>query len=305
MTEQYFLIERSTARRTLVSSAPSPRTVKWKAMAMRRRGSVSRRIPCTAISSASSLMRCFWRMMTTSDAVQVAAARSSVSTGDVAARESPSTRIGGRPFPSPSNCSCCFHRTATSAVRATSISSPRRQTHIETVAVQLIQGPVFHEPVEGGAVMQLEAEREIGPEIGAVGIGGTALASRDRETQTHVRCGDLFIRCEPPEDIEAADVGVRPIEDADLSRWPQPNPIREQIAHVQRGAEHELTGAAQVHPAAHPEAEETEARAAVRRALGSHELLRGHEPRAEQSDRCHDHDAHQGTLAVRRAAVRP
>src|SRR5256885_13812999 len=207
MTEQYFSIERSTARRTLVTSAPSPRTVKWKAMAMRRRGSVSRRVPCTAISSASSLMRCFWRVMTTSDAVQVAAARRSVSTGDGAARESPSTRIGGRPFPSPSNCNCCFHRTVTSALRAMSISSPRRQTHIETVAVQLIQGPVFHEPVEGGAVMQLEAEREIGPEIGAVGIGGTALPSRDRGTQTHRRGGDPLLRRETPQDHQAARRG--------------------------------------------------------------------------------------------------
>ena len=33
-TEQYFSMDRATARRAFVSSAPSPRTVKWNAMAV-------------------------------------------------------------------------------------------------------------------------------------------------------------------------------------------------------------------------------------------------------------------------------
>src|SRR2546421_6823243 len=228
------------------------------------------------MSSASSLIRCFWRMITTSDAVHVAAARSNVSTGDVAVRESPSTRIGGRPFPSPSNCSCCFHRTLTSAVRggATSVPSARRQTHIHPMPMYHIEGAVFHQPIECRAIMQLEAEGEIGPQTGTVWIGGTTLAPRDRETGTDVRRGELLLLRESPQNVETADVRVRTVEDADLRGWPQPNPVREQIPHVQRRAEHELAGAAQVHTTADTEAEESDARAPVRRALGRHELLR-------------------------------
>src|SRR2546423_1203410 len=153
------------------------------------------------MSSASSLIRCFWRMITTSDAVHVAAARSNVSTGDVAVRESPSTRIGGRPFPSPSNCSCCFHRTVTSAVRggATSVPSARRQTHIHPMPMYHIEGAVFHQPIECRAIMQLEAEGEIGPQTGTVWIGGTNLAPRGASiVQESVHCNRRGGPGQPP-----------------------------------------------------------------------------------------------------------
>src|SRR6266545_7895370 len=273
-TEQYFASERSTARRTFTSSAPAPRTAKCNAIAVNRRGSVSRRVPCTDTSRASSLIRCFWRMITTSDAVHVAAARSSSSTGDVAAVESPSTRIAGRPAPAPSNCRLRSQRIVTAAVRATSIAATRRKTDVQPVAAQAIHGVILEQPVERRAVVQLDAEGEVEPEIRALRIGAAALASRHAEAEADIRRRDFLVVREAPQRFHVADVGVGAVEDADLRRGAQPHAIGEQVADVERGADHELAIPAQVHAPAHAEAEQSDARAPVPGVLGRLELLR-------------------------------
>src|SRR5437899_5295305 len=191
------------------------------------------------ISSVSSFTRCFCSMMTTSDAVHVAAASSRSSTGDVAAVESPSTRIGGRPVPFPSNCNCRSHRMDTSAVRAILVAPPRRESDEQAVPAHPVHAVVFEEPIEGRAVVELEAERRIEPEIGALRIGTAPLATRHAEAQSDVRRRDLIVVIEAPQRFETPYIGIGPIEDADLRRGPEPEAIREQIADVQRGPQHQ------------------------------------------------------------------
>src|SRR2546425_6080165 len=118
-------------------------------------------------------------MMTTSDAVQVAAASNSISTGDVAAAESPSTRIGGRPVPPPSNCSCLSHRVVTSAVFAMSVSPPCREADVQPVPAHPVHAGIFDEPVERGAIPQLESENGVDPQPRTPRIGTTPIATRD------------------------------------------------------------------------------------------------------------------------------
>src|SRR2546427_4551206 len=180
------------------------------------------------ISSASSLTRCFCRMMTTSDAVQVAAARSSSSTGDVAAFESPSTRIGGRsppppPVPLPSNCNCRSQRIVTAAVSAMLVAPSRRESDEQAVPAHPVHAVVLDEPVECRAVVQLETECRVEPETGAPRIGSAPIATCDTEAQSDVRRRDLFIVGETPQHFEIPDVGIGPIEHTELRRGTQPH----------------------------------------------------------------------------------
>src|SRR6266480_805345 len=297
-TEQYFASERSTARRTFTSSAPAPRTATCNAMAVNRRGSVSRRVPCTDTSRASSLTRCFWRMITTSDAVHVAAARSSSSTGDVAAVASPSTRIAGRPTPLPSNCRLRSQRIVTSAVRVMLVAPPRRESDEEAVPAQPVHAVVLEDPVERRAVAQLETECRVEPEPRAARIGPASVATRQAEARPDVRRRDLFIVGEPPQQFEIPDVGIGPIEHAD----------------VQCRAQHQLAGAADVHAPAYAEAEQSDARAPMPAVLRRLKLLRRCRMRGEYTDEREHHDSHacprspiqcEAPEAVLRAAVRP
>src|SRR5882672_2370615 len=150
-------------------------------------------------------------MITTSDAVQVAAASSSSSTGDVAAFESPSTRSGGRPVLFPSNCSSRSQRIVTSAVRAILVAPSRREPDEQPVTAHPIHAVVLDEPVEGRAVMQLETECRVEPEIGALRIGAAPVATSHAEAQSDVRRRDLFIVGETPQRFETPDVGIGPI----------------------------------------------------------------------------------------------
>src|SRR6266480_5602808 len=313
-TEQYFASERSTARRTFTSSAPAPRTATCNAMAVNRRGSVSRRVPCTDTSRASSLTRCFWRMITTSDAVHVAAARSSSSTGDVAAVASPSTRIAGRPTPLPSNCRLRSQRIVTSAVRVMLVAPPRRESDEEAVPAQPVHAVVLEDPVERRAVAQLETECRVEPEPRAPRIGPASVATRQAEARPDVRRRDLFIVGEPPQQFGIPDVGIGPIEHADLRRGAEPEAIREQIADVQCRAQHQLAGAADVHAPAYAEAEQSDARAPMPAVLRRLKLLRRCRMRGEYTDEREHHDSHacprspiqcEAPEAVLRAAVRP
>src|SRR3989442_14878306 len=91
------------------------------------------------ISSASSLTRCFCRMITTSDAVQVAAARSSSSTGDVAVFASPATRMGRNrppPPPPPPPLPSHFNPTARPAAHENTRPRPAPLDNLLLLAVQ-------------------------------------------------------------------------------------------------------------------------------------------------------------------------
>src|SRR5258705_3821757 len=215
------------------------------------------------MSRPSSLTRCFCRMITTSDAVQVAAATSSSSTGDVAAFELPSTRIGGRPVPFPSNCSSRSQRIVTSAVGAMLVAPSRREADEETVPAHPVHAMVLEEPVEGRAVVQLKTECRVDPETGAPGIGPARIATGHAEAQSDVRRRDLFVVGETPQRLETPDIGIWAIEQTDLRGGAEPETIREQIADVECGPQHQLAGAAEVHAAAHAEAEPSQTRDTV------------------------------------------
>src|ERR1700704_6428498 len=145
------------------------------------------------MSSDSSLTRCFWRMITTADAVHVAAARSSSSTGDVAAVESPSTRIGRRPLPLPSNCSWGSQRVVTSAAPATLVAPPRGEADVQAVPAHRVHAVILEQPVEGRAVVQLESEDGVEPEVGTLGIGPAAVSARHAEAKPDIRRCYLFV----------------------------------------------------------------------------------------------------------------
>src|SRR5258705_7846218 len=242
------------------------------------------------MSRPSSLTRCFCRMITTSDAVQVAAATSSSSTGDVAAFELPSTRIGGRPVPFPSNCSSRSQRIVTSAVGAMLVAPSRREADEQAVPAHPFHAMVLEEPVEGRAVVQLETEWRVDPEPGAPGIGAASIATGHAEAQSDVRRRDLFVVGESPQRLETPDIGIGPIAQTELRGGAEPETIREQIADVQRGPQHELARAAEVHAAAHAESEQSEARATVLGVLRRLELLCLHVVHGGQAQR---HERHQ------------
>src|SRR5712691_7736144 len=145
-----------------------------------------------AISRLSSWTRCFWRMMTTSEAVQVAAASNSSSTGDVAAFASPSTRIAGRPVALPSNCSSCSQRIVTAAV-TNSVTAPRGEADVQPVPAHRVHAMILEQPVERRAVMQLETEDSVQPEAGTSWIGPAAVAACHRQPAADVRGGDLLV----------------------------------------------------------------------------------------------------------------
>src|SRR5207249_8848619 len=257
-------------------------------------------------------------MMTTSEAVQVAAASNSSSTGDVAAFASPSTRIAGRPVALPSNCSSCSQRIVTAAVLTNSVTAPRGEADVQPVPAHRVHAVILEQPVERRAVMQLETENRVEPEAGTSWIGSAAIATGHTQPAADVRRGDLLVGGEPPEHFEIADVGIGTVEHTDLGRRPQPEAIREEIADVQCGAEDQLPGSPEVHAAAHAESEQPDARAPVFAILRRDELLCGRALRDEQTghDRQHEnsHSEHRplfpgycatGALPLRRAAVRP
>src|SRR5712671_2188998 len=138
-------------------------------------------------------------MITTSDAVQVAAARSSSSTGDVAAVESPSTRIGRRPIPLPSNCSWRSQRIVTSALRATLVAPPGGEPDVQAVPAHRVHAVILEQPVERRAVVQLESKDRVEPEVGTLGIGPAAVSTRHPEAKPDIRRRDLFVVRETPE----------------------------------------------------------------------------------------------------------
>src|SRR6266704_3109581 len=236
-TEQYFSSDRSTACRTLASSAPSPRTA-------------------------------------TSDAVHVAAASSSSSTGDVAAAESPSTRIGGRPAPLPSNCSSRSHRIVTSAAFAISVAPARGEADVQPVPAHPVHAVILEQPVERGPVPQLESEDGVEPEAGALWVGAAAVTPRQADAEPEVRGRHLLVAGEAPQRLETADVGVRTIEEAEFRRRTQAQATRKQIAEVERRSHHELAGSSEVDAAAYAESEQPDARTAVPAVFRRLELLR-------------------------------
>src|SRR2546427_431379 len=239
-----------------------------------------------AISRLSSWTRCFWRMMTTSEAVQVAAASNSSSTGDGAAFASPSTRIAGRPVALPSNCSSCSQRIVTAAVLANSVTAPRGKADVQPVPAQRVHAMILEQPVERRAVMQLETEDSVQPEAGTSWIGPAAVAACHRQPAADVRDGDLLVGSESPEHFEVADVGIGTVEQTDLGRGPQSDAIREEIADVQRGSQDQLPRSSEVDAAAHAESEQADARSTVCRILRRHELLCGRSLSDEHT--CHE-----------------
>src|SRR5437588_7952942 len=262
-TEQYFSRERSIARRALPSSAPSPVTVNTKCSAMKRRGCSARRVPCTSTSSPRSATRCFWRISTTSDAVQVAAATSNSSTGDAATALLPSTTTGGRPGAPASNSRASRQRVVISATfAATSVPPPRRESRVQAVVAEPTHAVVFEQPVEGGAIVQLHAHDHVEPHVRTIGIGTAAVVPHQAEAAARVRRGGLSLG-EPVEPFQAADVAVDAVEHADLARRTEPEATGNEIAGVERHTEHQLRVAGEVDPTAHAEPEQPQPRAAL------------------------------------------
>ncbi len=127
---------------------------------------------------------------------------------------------------------------------------------------------------------QLNADHEVGPHIGTVGVGTAGVVSHEAEPRTHVRRRHLLITGEAIQRLEAAHVTVATVEEADLAGGTDPEAGGDQIPGVERHAEHHLRTAGQVETAAHPEPEQPEVRAPTRGRsnLRRMELLSG-EPR--------------------------
>src|SRR5437764_2639531 len=287
-TEQYFSSERSMARRACASSAPSPVTVNTKCSAVKRRGCSARRVPRTSTSSPRSSTRCFWRISTTSDAVQLAAAASSSSTGEVATALLPSTPTGGRPGAAASNSRASRQRSVISATfPATSVAPPRRQSGVQPVVTEPTHAVVLEQPVEGGAIVQLEAYHHVEPHVGTVGIGAAAIVPHQAEAAARVRRGRLSFAGEAVQPLQAPDVAVLAVEHADLARRAEPEATGEEIAGIERDAEHQLRLPGEIDPAAHAEPEQSQPGAVAGRAHRRRmELLRrerdGGHPREQQ-----------------------
>src|SRR6184192_884429 len=266
-TEQYFSRERSIARRALPSSAPSPVTVNTKCSAMKRRGCSARRVPCASTSSPRSTTRCFWRISTTSDAVQLAAAASSSSTGDAATALLASTTTGGRPGAAASNSRASRQRSVISAVfAAMSVAPPRRESGVEPVVAESAHAVVLEQPVEGRAIVQLEAQDHVEPHVRTIGIGTAAIVPHQAEAAARVRRHRLSFAGEPVEPFQAPHVAVHAVEHADLARRAEPEATGEEIAGVERDAEHQLGIPGEVDPATHPEPEQSQPGAVAGRA---------------------------------------
>src|SRR3989475_2578671 len=74
-----------------------------------------------------------------------------------------------------------------------SISSPRRQSHVQSVVAEATHPVVLEQPVERGPVVELEADHQVGPQVGTVGVGTAGLMSRQAESGPHVGRRRLFI----------------------------------------------------------------------------------------------------------------
>src|SRR6266487_571760 len=192
----------------------------------------------------------------------------------------PSTSTGGRPDAPASNRSRSRHRMVISRVSpATSVSSPGRQAHIQSVVAETTHAVVLEQPVERGAVVELEADHQVATHVGTVGVGTAGLMPHQAESRARVRRRHLLIAREAIQRLETADVAVASVEEADLAGGTDPEARRDQVAGVEREAEHHLRAPGQIDAAAHPEPEQPEVGAAPRRSyLGRMELLGG-EPR--------------------------
>src|SRR5213078_870111 len=258
-TEQYFSSERSTARRAFVSSAPSPVTVKTKCSAVKRRGCSSRRVPRTCTSSPRRATRCFCRISTTSDAVQLAAATSSSSTGDNATVSLASTTTAGRPGAVAANSRASRHRSVISATfPATSVAPPRGQAGVQPVVAEPIHAVVLEQPVERGAIVQLDAHDHIEPHVRAIGIGAAAIVSHQAEAAAGVGRDRLSFAGESVQPFQAPHVAVHAVEHTDFARRTESEAIAEEIAGVERDAEYQLGFSGEVDPAAHAEPEQAQ-----------------------------------------------
>src|SRR2546429_127194 len=100
---------------------------------------------------------------------------------------------------------------------ATSISSPRRQSHVQSVVAEATHPVVLEQPVERGPVVELEADQQVGPQVGTVGVGTAGLMSRQAESGPHVGRRRLFISREAIQRLETTDVAVASVEEADLA----------------------------------------------------------------------------------------
>src|SRR5207247_4572357 len=190
----------------------------------------------------------------------------SISTGDVATAPSPATRTGGRPEPPAATRSRSRHRMVTSRVSpATSISSPRRQSHVQSVVAEATHPMVLEQPVERGPVVELEADQQVGPQVGTVGVGTAGLMSRQAESGPHVGRRRLFISREAIQRLETTDVAGAPVEDADLAGGAESEAGGDQIAGVEGDAEDHLRAAGEIDAAAHAEPEQPDVRAATAR----------------------------------------
>src|SRR5256885_8710578 len=98
-------------------------------------------------------------MSTTSDAVHVAAATSSSSTGDVATVLSPSTATGGRSAAAASNWRASRQRMVISPTFApTPVAPPPLQPHAQPVVAEPTPALVPEQPAAPGTIMQLPAD---------------------------------------------------------------------------------------------------------------------------------------------------
>src|SRR5207249_4423450 len=147
----------------------------------------------------------------------------------------------------------------------------------ETVTAQRVLSPVFQQPVDPGPEIELEAERELGPELGTIGGRTAARVPPETEAKTDVGHRPLGIFRESIHQVETREVGIDAAADPDFSRGTDSHPGAVEVRHVESDAGDQLVGALEVHAQAGAESGEAnpDARGFTVLVLGWLELLRG------------------------------
>src|SRR2546428_93225 len=143
-----------------------------------------------------------------------------------------------------------------------SVPPPRREAQEDPVAPEQVHPVVLEQPVEGGAVVELDAGHDVHPQVGTVGIHAAAVVPREAEPTADVRGRDLLVAGKPVRGLETPYVRISAVQHPDLDGGAEPEARDHQIPRVERGPECEL-GAPEIDPAAHAEAEQPQPRPAI------------------------------------------
>src|SRR3989454_2224562 len=241
-TEQYFSSERSIARRALISSAPSPATLhrKWmgySGVAAPPGACPPRRPRASAAPRAPSAGSAPHRSPCRSPRPRAGARRERLPPGRRRPRRAARARARRRRTPAPRATA----RRGPVRPPPRSVPPPRGEAEVEAVAPERIHGVILEEPVERGAVAELEADHGIHPQRRAGGVRAAAVVAGDAEPAAGVGHGGLGVGGGAGQTLEAGDVGVGGGGEPHLHRRANPQAAGEENAAAEPPTQPQLT----------------------------------------------------------------